>query len=204
MRKLVFKTMLVTLGVVIVVAIALLGVLSMCAPAAMCDFTYSLGMGSISAGYAYQEYQRSGDLNSLARSVELLAGTDDEKTVERFDLLYQAEGFEEMCALRDEQNVATVKLLGSYRDFILGVGVRAKYRLADTQEEKTEILRFALAQTEREFPVANPLYALSVEAALHEDEEFCARILESFESVAFEQNAGYTKIVTILKEVVSE
>ena len=83
MRKLVLKTALITLGVVLVLAVAAFGVISLCAPAVMCDFTLSLGMESVSADYAYQEYQRSGDLAYLARSVELAAGRNDAKAEEQ-------------------------------------------------------------------------------------------------------------------------
>ena len=67
MRKLVLKTALLTLGVLLVLAVAVFGVLSLCAPALVCDFTASLGMETVSADYAYQEYQRSGSLSYLAR-----------------------------------------------------------------------------------------------------------------------------------------
>lgn len=204
MRKLVLKTALITLGVVLVLAVAAFGVISLCAPAVMCDFTLSLGMESVSADYAYQEYQRSGDLAYLARSVELAAGRNDAKAEERFDLLYAAEGFDEMCAARDAQQTSSDIRLGSYHDYLCGVGACVKYRLADTQEEYEEALALALAETDASFPVANPLYMLSVEAASADDAAFCASLLEALQDASFTQNTGYTNIETILKEVASE
>ena len=62
MRKIVLKTALVTLGVVIVLAVAAFGIASLCIPATMSELTYSLGMDLISSDYAYQEYERSGGL----------------------------------------------------------------------------------------------------------------------------------------------
>lgn len=204
MRKLVLKTALITLGVVLVLAVAAFGVISLCAPAVMCDFTLSLGMESVSADYAYQEYQRSDDLAYLARSVELAAGRNDAKAEERFDLLYAAEGFDEMCAARDAQQTSSDIRLGSYHDYLCGVGACVKYRLAETQEEYEEALALALAETDTSFPVANPLYMLSVEAASADDAAFCASLLEALQGASFTQNTGYTNIETILKEVASE
>ena len=165
---------------------------------------FSLGMESVSADYAYQEYQRSDDLAYLARSVELAAGRNDAKAEERFDLLYAAEGFDEMCAARDAQQTSSDIRLGSYHDYLCGVGACVKYRLADTQEEYEEALALALAETDTSFPVANPLYMLSVEAASADDAAFCASLLAVLESASFTQNTGYTNIETILKEVASE
>ena len=204
MRKLVLKTALITLGVVLVLAVAAFGVISLCAPAVMCDFTLSLGMERVSADYAYPEYQRSDARACLARSVELAAGRNDAKAEERFDLLYAAEGFDEMCAARDAQQTSSDIRLGSYHDYLCGVGACVKYRLADTQEEYEEALALALAETDTSFPVANPLYMLSVEAASADDAAFCASLLEALQGASFTQNTGYTNIETILKEVASE
>ncbi len=203
MRKLVLKTALVTLGVLLVLAVAVFGVLSLCAPALVCDFTASLGMETVSADYAYQEYQRSGSLSYLARSVELCAGRDDENACRRFDLLYAADGFEEMCASRDVTQDSPVRL-GSYHDYICGVGACVKYRLAQTQAEYDEALSLALEETDIEFPVANPLYRLSVEAASAGDEAFCASLLAVYEDADFTHNTDYLTIVNILREVASE
>ena len=68
MRKIILKTALITLGVVIVLAVAAFGIASLCVPAAMSDLTYSLGMEAISSDYAFQEYERSGSLAYLSRS----------------------------------------------------------------------------------------------------------------------------------------
>ncbi len=207
MRKLVLKTALITLGVVLVLAVAAFGVISLCAPAVMCDFTLSLGMESVSADYAYQEYQRSDDLAYLARSVELAAGRNDAKAEERFDLLYAAEGFDEMCAARDAQQTSSDIRLGSYHDYLCGVGACVKYRLADTQEGYEEALALALAETDTSFPVANPLYMLSVEAASADDAAFCAKLLAALKGGSFtntDNNKSYEVIETILKEVASE
>ena len=141
MRKIVLKTALVTLGVVIVLAVAAFGIASLCIPATMSELTYSLGMDLISSDYAYQEYERSGDLAYLSRSFELAAANGrDQKAEKRFDELYAADGFDEMCAQRDAQTPPVVvggeEITYSYRDYVCGLGACVKYRLADSDEEQ--------------------------------------------------------------------
>ena len=204
MRKLVLKTALLTLGVLLVLAVAVFGVLSLCAPALMCDFTASLGLETVSGDYAYQEYQHSGNIAYLARSFELSARGDDVNAERRFDLLYGSEDFDEMCAARDGQTASADVQLGSYHDYLCGMGACVKYRLAQTQEEYNEALALAVSETDEAFPVANPLYMLSVEAASADDAAFCAALLSAFEDAEFTQNGNYVNIVNILREVASE
>lgn len=200
------KTALITLGVVLVMAVALFGVVSLCAPALMSDFTYSLGLDAVSADYALQEYCSSGDLVYLARAFERTCGRDDAQAEECFDLLYADEGFEGLCAARERELPASA-LPAGYRGYIAGLGACVKYRLADTQEEYEEALALALAETNTSFPVANPLYMLSVEAASADDAAFCAKLLAALKGGSFmntDNNKSYEVIETILQEVASE
>ena len=135
MRKIILKTAFITLGVVIVLAVAAFGVASLCVPAAMSDLAYSLGMEAISSDYAYQEYERSGDLAYLARSFELAATHGrDEQAEERFDILYASDGFADLCAQRDAQIPPVVvegeQITYSYRDYVCGLEACVMYRLA--------------------------------------------------------------------------
>ena len=85
MRKIVLKTAIITLGVTIILAVAVFGIVSLIAPAQMMRLTLSLGLDRIGADYAFQEYERSGDVDYLARSFEICAagGYDDNTAVLR-------------------------------------------------------------------------------------------------------------------------
>lgn len=205
MKKLVLKTALITLGVVIVLAVAAFGVASLCVPAAMSDLAFSLGMRSVSADYAYQEYERSGDLAYLSRSFELAAGLgSNEKADERFDVLYAAEGFSDLCALRDEQTppvtVGDTQLTYSYRDYVCGLGACVKYRLA----RGDEAIGLAFSETASDFPSGNPAYLLAAEAAGNADSAFCAQLLTAFGERDFEHNELYNYLVEILEAIADE
>ena len=56
MRKIIFKTIFITLGIVLILAISAFGILSFAAPKTMMQFAASLGLDAISGDYAYQEY----------------------------------------------------------------------------------------------------------------------------------------------------
>ena len=209
MKKVILKTAIITLGVVIVLAVAAFGVASLCVPAAMSDLTYSLGMNAISSDYAYQEYERSGDLAYLSRSFELAASLGrDEKAEERFDTLYAAEGFEDLCALRDSQTPPVVvggeEITYSYRDYVCGLGACVKYRLAVTAEEEQEALDLAIENTKKEFPAGNPVYRLAAEAAGEKDAAFCQKLLAAIRVQGFEENELFTDLVNILEVTADE
>ena len=209
MKKVILKTAIITLGVVIVLAVAAFGVASLCVPAAMSDLTYSLGMNAISSDYAYQEYERSGDLAYLSRSFELAASLGrDEKAEERFDTLYAAEGFEDLCALRDSQTPPVVvgeeEIRYSYRDYVCGLGACVKYRLANDEQTRAEAIALAVENTSKEFRSGNPVYLLATEAADRADSVFCAQLLIAIEQADFEQNNLFTDLVNILEVIADE
>ena len=209
MRKIILKTALITLGVVIVLAVAAFGIASLCVPAAMSDLTYSLGMEAISSDYAFQEYERSGSLAYLSRSFELAANAgSDEKAAERFDKLYASDGFGELCEQRDEQTppveVDGEEVTYSYRGYVCGLGACVKYRIADSAEEEQAAIDLALRETASDFPMGNPAYLLATEAAGSADSAFCAQLLTAFGGSDFEHNELYTNLVNILEVIADE
>ena len=204
MKKLVLKTAIITLGVAIILAVAAFGVASLCVPAAMSDLTYSLGMPAISSDYAYQEYQRTGDLLYLSRSFELAATHGrDAKAEERFDLLYADEGFSQLCSRRDESAVPILingqEFTIAYRDYACGLGACVKYRLAASDADEAEAIGLAVSETERDLPAGSPVFALAREAAEENDEAFCEELLDAVDAGGFEKGERYDQLVTILE-----
>ena len=53
MKKIIVRTALITLGITLIMAIAVFGIVSFCFPASMMEFTASLGMKNLSGDYAY-------------------------------------------------------------------------------------------------------------------------------------------------------
>ncbi len=204
MKKIIIKTILITLGVTLIFAISAFGIVSFCAPSAMMSLTASLGLDSISGDYAYQEYQRSDDIDCLARSFEVAAMSQrDEIANERFEELYAHEAFSSYCEAQDGAAMDLVSDV-SYRDYVCGLAAQVKYRLARLAEIKLEVYEFALAETDSSFAPGNPVLQLAVQAVEAGDTEFCAALLERIPEAGFEENQTYSDIIQILEEVVGE
>ena len=200
MKKLVLKTAFITLAVTVVLALSVYGILSSFTPALMMRITDALGLEGASGDYAYAEYERSGDVDYLARAFEYAAANGkDKKAEERFALLYAHEGFSALCEKRDAETGEEI----GYRAYICGQAACVRYRLADTDEKKAEVITFAVSETAHTFPSGNPVIALSVEAARAEDKAFCALLLGSIEG-QFEDNINYRSIVSILEGITNE
>lgn len=213
MKKIILKTALITFGVTIILAIAAFGITSFCAPSAMMNFTASLGMESISGDYAYQEYERSGDLGCLARAFAIAAEKKDNRTAnERFELLYGEEGserreaFETLCR---DQAVDDVKVDGdkkvetSYREYLTGLAAGVKYRLAKTEEDKTSACDFAIAQTAA-FTAGCPAASLTLEIVSAKDGETASVYLGKIRAQNYEENETYLRFIKFLEAVVHE
>lgn len=213
MRKLVIKTAFITLGVTLLLALAVFGTVSLLAPSAMMRLALSLGLERIGADYAYQEYERSGETEYLARAFEICAaeGYDDKTAEMRFELLYAQNpaDFDALCTRRTEEISAQggVYAQYDYRDYVIGLGACVKYRLAADSadaEGYAEAIALALAETDTRFPAGNPVIALAVEAAGNKDAAFCAELLAQVRTAGFAETSDYMNIVTILEEIANE
>lgn len=182
MRKIVFKTIFITLGIVLILAISAFGILSFAAPKAMMNFSASLGLDAISGDYAYQEYRRSGDINYLAYAFEVAANEGrPDAAAERFEEFYENEGFTDYCKAQNGEDLGEDIPKLNYRSYACGLGACALYAVAETDEEKLEVYTFALSETSGEFEGNNPLCSLSSAAAGAGDAAFCKTILDNMQ-----------------------
>lgn len=199
MRKLVLKTIFVTVAAAVILAISVFGIASLCAPKAMMRLTASLGMESISGDYAYEEYERSQDLSCLSRSFLICAERGSDRLAdERFTLLYEAEGFGEMCEKEDEklsphESVAA----SSYRAYLCGTAACVKYRLG----AKESALSLAVFETDKTFPAGNPVICLALEVVKKADKEFAEALLAAMREAEY-SGEDYDPIVKLLEDVI--
>ncbi len=204
-KKIVWKTIVLTLCVVFILAVSAFGIASLLAPEAMMDFTASLGLESISGDYAYQEFERSGDVACLARSFIVSADMKNDHTAEeRFTRLYEHEDFSQFCEEQDEA-IAKEETFGgySYRGYVCGLAARVRYRLA-ADGSKEDVLTFALRETADDFPQGNPMIALTVEAAAAKDTQFCQQLCDSLRNGGFPESKDYLNMIKILEDVIHE
>ena len=209
MKKTILRTALITLAISLVLIVAVFGFVSFCFPYVMMDFTASLGMKNLSGDYAYQEYERSGDMDCLARSFVIAAEQENDRTAEnRFVILYGEEGseerskFDEYCASYEVDSSTAGNVDVSMRSYILGLASRVKYRLAKTSEEKRQdVISFAIGATERSFPQGNPVVYLAIEAVDKADGAFCELLRTALDGAGFEENSDFTAVVKLLEGV---
>ncbi len=200
MKKLILKTAFITLGATIVALVAVFGLMSLWAPAAMMKLTASLGLDSISGDYAYQEYQRSGKISYLARSFIISVNAkDDKKAEKRFELLYHDEEFDTFCAEQDE--IALLEGISTgYRSYVCAEAARMKYRMAEKSDWGT-VCQFASDETDKNFPLGNPLVALATEAISREDKEFCNFLIPYISDFEFAEDSDYNYIIKFVKDL---
>lgn len=183
MRKIVFKTIFITLGIVLILAISAFGILSFAAPKAMMNFSASLGLDAISGDYAYQEYRRSGDINYLAYAFEVAANEGrPDAAAERFEEFYENEGFTDYCKAQEGEDLGEDIPKLNYRSYACGLGACALYAVAETDEEKLEVYTFALSETSEEFEPSNPVVSLALAASEAGDAAFCAVLCDELQS----------------------
>lgn len=218
MKKLILKTALITLGVVLILALSLFGIVSFCSPVSMMNFFNSLGLESIGGDYAEQEYRNSGDLRYLAHAFEVAAEAKKyELANKRFSMLYGEtpegrQAFYDLCNEIDKEDLPATLPGGSalppevlaigYRSAICGRAAQVKYYIADTPEEQEDVINFAVSETGEEFTLECPFVQLSAAALGQNDSVFCARLRERLlsESKFNRENEFYKNIESLLEE----
>ncbi len=200
MKKLILKTIFITCGIALMLLFAVFGIVSLWAPSAMMNFTASLGMETVSGDYAFQEYERSGNISCLARSF-LIASRhkDDRNADQRFEILFGLEGFGEFCESQNTSGEGVPAV--SYRSYLCGQAAEVKYRLAKTAEEKEAVCSFAVEETTADFPSGNPVIALTLALAEAKDGTASDILLTKISGKGFEQNLDYRNIINILEAV---
>lgn len=201
LKKLVLKTAVITFGVSLILLLSTFGVLSLYTPYFMADLTASIGLESMSGDYCFQEYERSGKIEALARSFEIAASKGaDRKASDRFLLLYENEGFSDYCQKVDEGISHDGNLPSyQYRFYVCGLNARVQYRLSKTDEEKLAVCEFAVKETDKSFSVGNPVMYLATESAKRKDADFSALLRGEMEKAEFEQNEFYRDTIKLLE-----
>lgn len=208
MKKTVFKTLIISLCVIALLGVAAFGLASLISPRTMMDFTAQIGLDEMSGDFAYREYERSGDVDCLARSFLIAAeNAQDKKADERFEKLYADPGFDEHCkeqdaivlasAESDEEREAFSKI--SYRSYVCGVAARVRYRL-HALEGLDELIAFAAAETDDAHPDLCAAYQLAEEAASAGDRAACEKLLQALGGKIPEGSQIYSDIERLMEE----
>lgn len=196
MFKVIAKTALKTLAIVIALIVLAFGIASLGFPSAMAGAFEKLGNYSFATGYASLSYSYSKDVADLARCAQdsILAG-NDKATVRFGDKLISHEDFSSYCEKESER-------LGlDYFQFICGNTACAKYRTGNT-DGALKTCETALSETEG-FPEGNAYARLTVVVAEKNDADTAKLIKTALEGVA-SGGGTYDTVINILDKIINE
>lgn len=206
MKKIIFKTIITTVCVIVLLGVAAFGIASLVAPRAMMDFTADIGLEEMSGDFAYREYERTGDVDCLARSFLIAAEKGrDKKADERFEKLYAHEGFDGHCKAQDEivrasaENETEKETFAriSYRSYVCGIAAAVRYRLG---ADADEIVAFAVKETDAQYPELCAALRLAEEAKQANDRDMIGKLLISLEESGMKGSSVYTDIEKLMEE----
>lgn len=213
MKKLILKTALITLGVALILAVSLFGIVSFCAPASMMRFCESIGLDNLSGEYAYQEYENTKNLQYLAHSFEIAAANGSySRADERFEELYgeadspERKAFGEFCASQDNSSLPGDPPDYEYRSYLCGRAAAVKYHLALTYDDRTALCAFAIEESAPALIPESPVISLALEAIGQKDAAFCGLLLVRVRGTQKfdKENEHYRNLVNFLEEAVNE
>lgn len=201
MGKLVAKTALCTLSVLIGIALIVFGVVSLAAPSAMLAFSDDLGMEKLSAAYSVAVYERTEKIEDLAEAVERNYNVSNYNECAEYGAKLLADpDFERYCAARDQQTAGDHNIRGSYRQYATGIVSASLYRMGSTDAA----FDTAFTVLNGDFPANNAVIYLAYEAISAQDVSFCGRMAEELEKITPQDNeetANKDELVALLREV---
>lgn len=201
MGKLVAKTALCTLSVLIGLALIVFGALSLAAPSAMLAFSDNLGMDKLSAAYSVAVYERTEEIEDLAEAVERNYNVSNYNECAKYGAKLLADSdFDRYCAARDQQTAGNDKIRSGYRQYATGIVSASLYRTGSADAA----FDTAFSVLNGDFPANNAVIYLAYEAISARDVSFCGRMIEELAKISpqdTEEAANKDALVALLREV---
>lgn len=157
MAKVVIKTALRTVLIVLIALIMTFGVASLAFPQHMATLFEQMGAYSFATGYSGLAYTYKKTTKNLSRCVDdSILAHDDENIITYGEMLIERSDFEDFAA-------------DGYKQFVMGHIACAKFNVGE-KKEAVELAAKAMEGVEG-FPLNNALAALSIRAAEKSDAE---------------------------------
>ena len=200
MNKVIIKTALKTLLILIIVALAAFAVASFGFPQHMATFFENTENYTLATKYASLRYSYTGEVDDAARCVEdsILSGDNDD-LIQYCEIFVNHSDFDTYCTQMDEyySTAAYSSYTLSYKQYIYG-----KYAVAlAVNGQKQDAVNTALnANGLHSFKSGNAVSVLALWAAGKEDGETCSLIAAAMESINAPEDAEYyNDILQIVK-----
>lgn len=179
MGKVIAKTAMQIISIILLVAVIALLVLHFLFPQTMATFNEKIGNYTLATEYAAKYYERNGGADNLARCVDdaILSGNDG-YIVKYGDKLISHEEFERVCTEKDAR-FSSISL--DYKQYVCGNVAVSKYNLRDFNGA----IQLALtANGTTSFKNNNALIILSAKIASTKDEVCAFEMLTVLASVS--------------------
>lgn len=179
MGKVIAKTAMQIIGIILLAAVLVVLVLHFFFPQTMATFNEKIGNYTLATEYAAKYYERNGGADNLVRCVDdaILSGNDD-YIVKYGDELISHEEFERVCA---EKNARFSSISLDYKQYVCGNVAVSKYNLRDFNGAMELAL---IANGTVSFTSNNALIILSSRIASAKDEVCASEMLTILESVS--------------------
>ncbi len=205
MFKVIFKTAVKTLVIIIIALVLAFGIVSLSAPDFMASAFENCGAYSTAAGYASLQYKYTGDVKDLARCFnDSVYARDTDGTAKYGGALLTDPRFSDYCAEVNGNLSETLpdsyKKEADYMQFVYGKTALAKYSGGD-KEGALALVSEALRHTAG-FPANNASVEISVKAAENGDGEMKSGLLKIIDSITPSESESdyYNKVKNILIE----
>ncbi len=200
MSKVILKTALKTLLIVIFAAAVFLAVMSFGFPQHMATFFENTECYTIATRYASLRYSYTDDVSDLARCAEdsILSGNEND-IIEYCAELINHSDYESLCGEKDEYystgEYASYTL--SYNQYICG---KYAVALAGSGEKQQAVEQAFAANGTTSFQRGNAVAVLALWAAENNDSETCSLILSGIGNISVSESETeyYTNILQIL------
>lgn len=193
MEKLVVKTAVKTVLILLGIIVAVFAVFNFAFPQHMATLTESMGNYSLSVKYAWLRYTYTGDGDDLSRCFDdsVLLG-NDKYVIQYGEELTNLNDFERICEKKNER----MGVGYDYRHYVLGKLAVANYNTGKKQEA---VELAAEANGTKSFAYGNALMSLSSVARSAKDADTCGKIIKILEDdirPVKEEEIEYVKEVT--------
>ncbi len=225
MKKIILKSALMTLGIVVGFAVVLFAVLSLGFPSTMAGWCEQVGNYKLAVRYAVLAYSYSGKIDDLARCVNNSVLAEDNSLIIEYGVkLIDDEEFDDYCASADaEFSEAYPGISYSYCQYIYGCVAGAYYEMGELEsalafavealDEDFDRSAFVLSEngeydiTLSSFPRSNALGSLGLKVISNEDAVAAGHllgILDGVTAVGEEQQDYLDTIIEYLKRIIGQ
>lgn len=187
MKKLVIKTTVIALSIIIVLTFLVFAIISITSPLTLANASFRLGNKDLAVKYTEKHYLKSLEYDDLALLVERGISANNDKIVIKYAPKFlNSENFEEYSKTQS----------GDYTNYISSGYVVALY----SEGEINKSISVAFQYVDANFSIPNPVTTLVYTASSKNDVSTLTKILTELESL--KENENIIKVINAVKSFI--